>query len=256
MTSQCRTPLTFSAHQKPTVGDSKFSAATSDHMGWMLCDGRTVAISDFQFLFNVIGYSFGGSGTQFTLPNPGGKTPGVIGRGTDANNSTFTTVLGQSNGEYIHRLTIPEMPSHNHGVDGGLGAVAANNSTSMEFTGISTTEVSTTQIYDAGHTHGYVRTNDTNHDNANALSVTSSANNQGTFNGTTATGAANLVDPAHRHPIIDRQHAHSLNPAGGDVPHNNLSPTLYMGNMFIYCGIVNWPSFTLGYPYTPGRNIY
>lgn len=256
MTSQCRTPLTFSAHQKPTVGDSKFSAATSDHMGWMLCDGRTVAISDFQFLFNVIGYSFGGSGTQFTLPNPGGKTPGVIGRGTDDNNSTFTTVLGQSNGEYIHKLTIPEMPSHNHGVNNSISQSSFNNSTSMEYTGISTTEVSTTQIYDAGHTHGYRRTYEYNNENANALSITSSANNGGAFDSTTATGAADLVDPAHRHPIIDRQHAHTLNPAGGDVAHNNLPPTLYMGNMFIYCGIVNWPSFTLGYPYSAGRNIY
>jgi len=99
MTSQCRTPLTFSAHQKPTVGDSKFSAVTSDHMGWMLCNGRTVAVTDFQFLFNIIGYSFGGSGTQFMLPNPQGKTPGAIGQGTDINNSTFTTVLGQRAGE-------------------------------------------------------------------------------------------------------------------------------------------------------------
>jgi len=254
MTSQCRTPLTFSAHQKPTVGDSKFSAATSDHMGWMLCDGRTVAISDFQFLFNVIGYSFGGSGTQFTLPNPGGKTPGAVGTGTDSNNSTFTTVLGQTAGEYIHKLTIAEMPSHNHGVNNSISQSSFNNSTSMEYTGISSTEVSTTQIYDAGHSHGYRQTYENNHENA--VSLTNSANNSGAFAGTTATGAASLVDPAHKHPIIDKQHSHTLNPAGGDVPHNNVPPTLYMGNMFIYCGIVNWPGFTLGYPYTPSRNLY
>ena len=256
MTSQCRTPLTFSAHQKPTVGDSKFSAATSDHLGWMLCDGRTVTVSDFQFLFNIIGYSFGGSGTQFALPNPRGKTPGAIGQGTDSNSSTFTTIMGQTAGEYIHKLTIAEMPSHNHGVNNSISQSSFNNSTSMEYTGISTTEVSTAVIVDPGHAHGYRRTYENNHDNANALGITSSANNSGAFDSTSGSATTGVTDSGHRHAIIDRQHAHTLNPAGGDVPHNNVPPTLYMGNMFIYCGIVNWPGFTLGYPYTPGRNIY
>lgn len=135
MTSYCRTPLTFSAHQKATVGDSKFSAVTNDHMGWLLCDGRTLSVSQFQFLFDVIGYSFGGSGTQFQLPNAAGKVPGAIGVGRDQNLSTFSTILGTSTGEYMHKLTIAEMPSHNHGTAGG-GQIATNNSTSFVSTGI------------------------------------------------------------------------------------------------------------------------
>lgn len=250
MTSYCRTPLTFSAHQKATVGDTKFSAVTSDHMGWMKCDGRLVNVTDFQFLFNVIGYSFGGSGTQFMLPNPAGRVPGAVGTGTDIKGSTFTALMGLSTGEYVHQLTIPEMPSHNHGVAAGLQS-SYNNSTSMEYTGISSTEVSTTKITDSGHTHGYTAPASGNISGAGIVSF--SVNTQGA---TTGTGAANIVDPAHKHPIIDKQHAHTLNPAGNDKAHNNVQPTLFMGNMFIFNGLVNYPSFVTGYPYTPSRNIW
>ena len=251
MTSYCRTPLTFSAHQKSTVGDTKFSAVTSDHMGWMKCDGRLVSITEFQFLFNVIGYSFGGSGTQFRLPNPAGRVPGAVGTGTDINNSTFTALMGLSTGEYVHRLTIAEMPSHNHGVN-GTDQSSYNNSTSMEYTQISTTEVSTTKIYDSGHRHPYDRANIGNYG-------PSLINNAGANGNTTVdTGFASsiLVDPGHKHPIIDKQHAHTLHSAGNDKDHNNVQPTLFMGNMFIFNGLVNYPSFTTGYPYTPSRNIW
>ena len=127
MTSYCRTPLTYSAHQKPSVGDSKFSAVTSDHLGWVLCDGRLLSVTQFQFLYNLIGYSFGGSGTQFRLPNARGRVPGAIGTGSDQNNSTFTAILGLSTDEYMHQLTIGEMPSHNHGVSTSGGQVATDS---------------------------------------------------------------------------------------------------------------------------------
>jgi len=252
MTSYCRTPLTFSAHQKNRVGDSKFSAVTSDHMGWLLCDGRTLSKTEFQFLFDLIGYSFGGSGSQFQLPNAAGKVPGAIGVGRDQNMSTFSTILGVSTGEYMHRLTIAEMPSHNHGTGGG-GQIATNNSTSFVSTGI-TVLTSTTGVTDSGHAHGYIASYDTNHENA--VSLTNSGNNQGVYAATTNTGYANINDPGHTHNINDPTHAHTLNPAGGDANHNNVQPTIFMGNMFIYSGRVNYPSFLSGYPYTIGQNIY
>ncbi len=116
MSSAYRSFLTFGAHQKPTVGDTKTSVISNDHMGWLKCDGRSVAVADFEFLFNVIGYSFGGSGDNFNLPNAAGRIPGVVGTGTDTNASTYTIALGSTIGEYQHTLTIAEMPTHNHGV--------------------------------------------------------------------------------------------------------------------------------------------
>jgi microcystin-dependent protein len=235
MTSYCRTPLTFSAHQKPSVGDSKFSAVTSDHMGWVLCDGRLLSVTQFQFLFNLIGYSFGGSGTQFRLPNAAGRVPGAIGTGSDQNNSTFTAILGLSTGEYMHQLTIGEMPSHNHGVAGG-GQVSSNTSTSRVSTSITLT--------DPGHQHGYLAPNPAQPQALSGSAV--SVNDRGLSTTLNFTGIV-LNDPTH---------AHTLNPAGGDQNHNNVQPTLFMGNMFIYSGLVNYPSFLTGYPYTNGKNIY
>jgi len=242
MSSYKRDFYTLDAHERPTVGDTKTSVITSDHKGWLKCDGRLLSIKEFYFLFQVIQYSFGGAGGYFNLPNAAGTVPGIVGRGIDANSYPYTLNLGQQVGEYVHQLTIPEIPSHNHGVALGLQN-AANNSTSVVTTGISV-NVSTTGVYDSGHTHSYVETNNTNHDNATSL--TNSANNQGVHGATTGSGNANIVDPQHRHPITDPGHSHVLHSAGGDLAHNNIQPTLPIGNLYIYSGKVNYGSF----PYT------
>lgn len=36
--------------------------------GWLLCNGASVAVSRYNALFKVIGYTYGGSGANFTLP--------------------------------------------------------------------------------------------------------------------------------------------------------------------------------------------
>lgn len=242
MTSYIFSFAELTAHQRATVGDTKTSVITDDHMGWLLCDGRTLKTKEFYFLFQIIGYSFGGSGGVFNLPKPSGTVPGIVGTGRDSNMNIFAFSLGQQRGEYTHQLTIPEIPSHNHGVAGTLvtDQISSNTSTSIAYTGIGV-NLSTTGVYDSGHTHSYIETNNTNHDNA--LSATNSANNQGTHGATTGSGNANIIDPAHRHTITDPGHAHILHSAGGDQYHNNIQPTLPVGNMFIYSGKVNEGNF-------------
>lgn len=243
MTSYIRTAYTLDSHQRPIVGDTKTSAQIDDHIGWLNCDGRALSTSEFFFLFRVIGYSFGGSGDTFNLPDARGKVPGFNGPYTDFNTNSDNFVFGSTRGEYEHKLTIPEMPSHNHGVANRVQDIS-NNMTSLEYTGI-TVDLSGTGIYDSGHTHGYTASNSDNHQNANALGITSSDNNSGTYGATTDTGNANLVDPRHRHGITDPRHAHRLNPAGGDQYHNNIQPTIVIGNIFMYCGKPNYPRFAV-----------
>lgn len=213
--------MAFGAHQKHTVGDTKFSVTKWDHMGWMLCDGRTLNVSDFYFLFSMIGYSFGGSGTQFRLPNPAGRVPGVVGTGRDSNPvfSTITMTLGQQIGEYQHKLVMGEMPSHNHGVD-GVNQISTNNSTSAVSTGII--------LNDPGHDHAYQAPNPVQP----ALGTPGDVG-VGTLDAQTSNSFTGIT-------LHDPTHAHTLNPAGMDQYHNNIQPTIGMGNMFIYNGRPLW----------------
>ena len=214
-------------------------------MGWLLCDGRALPVSQFRFLFNVLGYSFGGSGDTFLLPKMFGRVPGAIGSNITSNGVGSNFILGQDVGEYVHQLTYPEMPSHNHGVAPGYPStqqLSTNNSTSIEYTML-TVSSSTANLYDPGHDHAYFASGNNNHDNADALGVTSSANNSGGSTTDTGTRLTNIIDLGHRHDVNDPGHAHILNPAGLDNYHNNIQPTLFMGNMFIYCGLYNFGTF-------------
>jgi microcystin-dependent protein len=245
MSSYRRDYYTLNAHERPTVGDSKTSVISSDHKGWLKCDGRLLSTKEFYFLFQVIRYDFGGAGGFFNLPNAGGTVPGVVGTGVDANSVPFTLNLGQQVGEYVHTLTIPEIPSHNHGVAAGLQN-AANNSTSVVSTGISV-NVSTTRITDSGHSHSYDRSDNSNSNNGVAVAGSAGVTTDLSYaTNSTGSGNANIVDPGHSHPITDPGHSHVLKPAGGDLAHNNIQPTLPVGNLFIYSGKVNYGSF----PYT------
>ena len=37
--------------------------------GWMVCDGRSLSTNQYPYLFAALGYLYGGSGSQFNIPN-------------------------------------------------------------------------------------------------------------------------------------------------------------------------------------------
>ncbi len=83
--------------------------------GWLECDGRTFPLQQFQALYLVIGFQFGGDGkANFAIPDMRGyavrgTNPGVLG--------TISPVApGKTAGTANVQLSVPQFPSHSHTV--------------------------------------------------------------------------------------------------------------------------------------------
>ena len=81
---------------------------------YLLCDGSSVAVATYPGLFAVIGYTFGGSGANFNLPDSRRKT--MIGSGGTATGTIGNTV-GSTGGEEAHILSNGELAAHSHGIN-------------------------------------------------------------------------------------------------------------------------------------------
>lgn len=74
---------------------------------WLLCDGGAVAIADYPELYALWGDKYGGTETQFGLPDMEDYSPMGAGGNVD---------LDGTAGAINHTLTTDEMPSHTHSV--------------------------------------------------------------------------------------------------------------------------------------------
>lgn len=105
---------TTNAFTAPTssnyIGDYKFSTQAANHGSWLLCNGASVSTTTYSGLFALIGYAFGGSGANFTLPDLRGQVPGAIGTGSYSGASART--LGQFTGSETHTLTQAQLPDY------------------------------------------------------------------------------------------------------------------------------------------------
>jgi microcystin-dependent protein len=238
MTSTLRTSSASTARNRPLTGDIKTSYVVDDHMGWLLCDGRGMDKVVFNLLFQVIGYTFGGSGNTFLLPNVKGRVMGSIGTVVDSASRTRTYVAGQSVGELDHKLTVNEMPAHNH--NKSVASPGANTTAD----GITSVEANHTHgITDPGHTHTY--TSPANANISGSGLVTFSAS---TTSGTTSSHTTGItVNPAG-------SHSHTISSNGNDEYHNNIQPTLFYGNTYIYSGVPISKDYPFIFPFTTGRN--
>ena len=212
MASTLRSFASLNARARPTIGDTKTSAANVDHMGWLKCNGRLLDKSDYVQLFNMIGYSFDPtlSGSLFRLPDPEGRVLGVVGQATVPDVSSNTWILGDISGEETHLLTLPEVPAHNH----NYGVTPGANTTADGFTDAS-----------GYHDHGGV----TGSAGYSRDQISRGSDGTGDF--------VSQSDNYHTHDISgDGLHRHRIASNGGDQRHNNIQPTIWIGNLFIYGG--------------------
>jgi microcystin-dependent protein len=83
--------------------------------GWALCDGQLLPINQNQALFSLLGTTYGGDGrVNFGLPNLQGNAPIHMGGGH---------TLGERGGEQGHTLSISEIPTHVHTLNGTTATV-------------------------------------------------------------------------------------------------------------------------------------
>ncbi len=88
--------------------------------GWATCDGQLLPINQNQPLFSLLGTTYGGDGrVTFGLPDLRGRLPIHMGGGH---------TLGERGGEQAHTLSISEIPTHTHVLNGTTATTGAQAS--------------------------------------------------------------------------------------------------------------------------------
>lgn len=149
-------------------------AGSSAPTGWFLCDGSTKDTTAEAALFAVIGYTYGGSGSSFNLPDYTGKVLVALDSG-----QTEFDALTDTGGAKTHALTAAETATKNHTHSGTTGTVSSNHyhtpaagtylsSTSGTVVSlgsgssgriINSTYAANTNTFSANHTHNFTSGN-------------------------------------------------------------------------------------------------
>ncbi len=93
------------------VGSITAYATTTPPSGWLLADGTSYTTAAYPDLYAIIGYTYGGSGANFNVPDLSGRT--IV-----MSSSTLGIVdtLGETGGVPTTTLTTDELPAHTHEV--------------------------------------------------------------------------------------------------------------------------------------------
>lgn len=104
------------------VGSFQWWAGTEDTIpdNWLLCDGSSLDTTAYAELFAAIGYTYGGSGSSFNIPDL--YSQGVVAARTGG------FALGDSGGNGSVTLSVSNLPAHSHDVlvNAASGANAAS----------------------------------------------------------------------------------------------------------------------------------
>jgi microcystin-dependent protein len=93
---------------QPYIGECRLVGFNFAPVGWSLCNGQALAISQYDALFTLIGTTYGGNGqTNFQVPNLQSRVPVHQGGGM---------VIGQVGGVETVTLNVQQIPGHTHGL--------------------------------------------------------------------------------------------------------------------------------------------
>jgi microcystin-dependent protein len=95
---------------EPFLSEIRIMSFNYAPRGWAMCNGQFLPINQNQALFSLLGTTYGGNGqTTFALPDLRGKVPIHVGSGH---------TLGEQGGEQAHTLSISQIPTHTHVLNG------------------------------------------------------------------------------------------------------------------------------------------
>jgi microcystin-dependent protein len=199
---------------------SQYAGSTAPS-GYLLCEGQSVSTVTYADLFAAIGYSYGGTGSSFVIPNLKGRVP--VGR--DSTQTEFDA-LGEAAGSKTVTLTAGQIPSHSH--SGTTGGHSADHSHNFGTGGISANHTHTGPSHNHSVTAILERTSVSRASGTFVTQMANLAAATGTsFNGTGATGT---VSSDHSHSGttggVNTNHTHSFttDAVGSGEAHSNLQP--------------------------------
>ena len=106
--------------------------------GFVEANGQSLLTTDYPALFAVYGYTYGGSGDSFDVPNLNGYSL----KGT-----TSTALVGTPVGSDTTTLAVNNLPAHNHGIGSHTHTLSHTHSIDHSHSGSATSA--------GGHSHGY-----------------------------------------------------------------------------------------------------
>lgn len=125
--TELMTPLRVAQASGVPAGSIMPYAGSSAPSGWLLCYGQGISTTTYATLFAAVGYTYGGSGSTFNLPDLRGRV--IAGQddmgGTSANRLTNQSgglngdTLGATGGSETHTLTSGELAGHRHFIANG-----------------------------------------------------------------------------------------------------------------------------------------
>jgi microcystin-dependent protein len=179
--------------------------------GYLTCDGASLPrVGTYAALFAKIGTTFGFVDiNHFNLPNKIGKTSIMPGTYTDAVSGSVTRVAGAVHGAEKHVVATAEMPIHTHTQDVHNHAQSTHNHTQ------SAHNHQANLLGGGGGPFAYEQGNNSGGDGTQQLSnvATTAVNVAATATNTAATATNQNT--------------------GGGTAHNNMQPTLVIGNVGI-----------------------
>src|ERR1044072_9419142 len=95
---------------EPFLSEIRLMSFAYAPKGWAMCNGQLLPISQNQALFSLLGTTYGGDGRGIVgLPDCRGRTQIAVASGH---------TLGEKGGEQAHTISISELPTHTHLLNG------------------------------------------------------------------------------------------------------------------------------------------